>query len=203
MIFLGGRGVSGSPKGKDLTTFANNDGWFDDVSDGSVKARVTIEGREIPVKPSWVVVAPPNYAPDIVSIQTMYDLTHEASQAPEILYHTKPSFIRDILPLLRQFTDIAWVNFGFHAQFGWGAPYDFLNSEFVKRLATYKEDQKQDEPMRNFVDIFLTCSEAKTIMNCKLRAGLRSMVMHMEIMTLVLEQGWLSPRRFIAIYKNG
>lgn len=144
LIFLGGRGVSGSPKGKDLTTFANNDGWFDDVSDGSVKARVTIEGREIPVKPSWVVVAPPNYAPDIVSIQTMYDLTHEASEAPEILYHTKPSFIRDILPLLRQFTDIAWVNFGFHTQFGWGAPYDFLNSEFVKRLATYKEDQKQD-----------------------------------------------------------
>ena len=25
-----------------------------------------------------------------------------------------------------------------------GRPYDFLNSEFVKRLSTYKEDEKQD-----------------------------------------------------------
>jgi hypothetical protein len=103
----------------------------------------------------------------------MYDLIHEASEAPEILYHTKPSFIRDILPLLRQFTDIAWVNFGFHVQFGWGAPYDFLNSEFVKRLSTYKElltkkMKNKTQSIRSFVYIFLTCSEAKTIMICKL-----------------------------------
>jgi hypothetical protein len=146
LIFLGGRGVSGSPKGKDLTTFANNDGWFDDISDGPVNARVTIEGKEIPVEAAWVVVGPPNYAPDIVSVQTMYDLIHEASESPGVLYHTKPSFMRHILPLLRQFADTSWVNFGFHIQFGWGAPYDFLNAEFVKKLATYREDKKEDAP---------------------------------------------------------
>jgi hypothetical protein len=146
LIFLGRRGVSSSPKGKALTTFANNDGWFDDISDGSVKARVTINGLEIPVEPSWVIVGPPNYAPDIVSVQTMYDIIQEASQTREVLYHTKPSFMKQILPLLLQFVDTAWVNFGFHALFGWEAPYNFRNYEFVKKLATFKEDKKLDAP---------------------------------------------------------
>jgi hypothetical protein len=146
LIFLGGKGASGSPRGKDLTTFANNDGWFDDISDGPVNATVTIDDREISVDPAWVIVAPPNYAPDMVSVNTMYDLIHEASESPEILYHTKPSFSKHILPLLRQFTDTAWVNFGFHIQFGWGSPYDFLNSEFIMTLATNNEDKKDDAP---------------------------------------------------------
>ena len=145
LIFLGGHGVAGSPEQKNLTTFANNDGWFDDTSDGPVKAKVIFNGSEIPVDPSWVVVAPPNYAPDLVSVHTMYDIVHEASEIPNTLYHTKPSFAMQILPLLRQFVDTSWVNFGFHVQFGWGAPYDFLNADFIKKLATNREDKDYDE----------------------------------------------------------
>ena len=61
-MFLGGRGVS-PPRTGPRPTFANNDEWHDDVSDGPVTAEVSIEGEPIPVDPGWVIVAPPNYAP--------------------------------------------------------------------------------------------------------------------------------------------
>lgn len=151
LIFLGGRGVSGSPTNHPLETFANNDGWFDDISDGSVKAKVTIDGREIPVDPAWVVVGPPNYAPNIVTVQTMYDIIYDVSENFNKLYHKKPSFQNDILPLLRQFTDSAWVNFGFHLQFGWGAPYDFLNPKFIEKLCTYTDKEDQYQALRRHI----------------------------------------------------
>src|SRR5258708_1369953 len=48
LIFLGGRGVSGSPfPGNTMTTFANNSGWYDDISDGPVTAQVKVGGRTI------------------------------------------------------------------------------------------------------------------------------------------------------------
>ena len=74
LIFLGGHGVSASYDDKPAVTFANNDGWHDDVSDGPVTASVRIDGRPVPCDPAWVVVGPPNYAPDLKSVRTMYDL---------------------------------------------------------------------------------------------------------------------------------
>src|SRR5262252_4282952 len=44
LIVLGGRGRSFSPSGDALTTFANNDGWTDDTSDGPVTATVRLGG---------------------------------------------------------------------------------------------------------------------------------------------------------------
>jgi hypothetical protein len=74
LLVLGGRGHSFSPHGAELTTFANNDGWTDDTSDGPVSARVRLGGVELPVDPAWVVVAPPNYGPAIATdFGTMYD----------------------------------------------------------------------------------------------------------------------------------
>ena len=63
-------------------TFANNDLWYDDTSDGPVDATVRIDGREIPVTGAWVVVAPPNYAPGIQSVVTMYDVMFEVATYP-------------------------------------------------------------------------------------------------------------------------
>src|SRR5262249_52806484 len=72
LLFLGGHGVSRSvtPGGKPYT-FANNDGWHDDTCDGPVRATVNMDGRILEAKPAWVVVAPPNYAPDLIGIVTM------------------------------------------------------------------------------------------------------------------------------------
>lgn len=82
----GGQGKSASYDGKPPTTFANNDGWYDDTSDGPVCASLRLQGRQIEVAPAWVVVAPPNYGPQQKSVRTMYalmtDLAIQAGQLP-------------------------------------------------------------------------------------------------------------------------
>ncbi|HYO60890.1 MAG TPA: LodA/GoxA family CTQ-dependent oxidase [Actinomycetota bacterium] len=144
LLFLGGHGVSATPiPGNTLTTFSNNSGWHDDVSDGPVHATVTIGGETVPVDPAWVVVAPPNYGPGIVSPQTMYDVMVDAVTPMMVPRRKEPSFTADILPLLEQFADAQWVNAGFLAQFGWGAPNEFTRPEILRKLAstdvTYQE----------------------------------------------------------------
>ena len=107
LLMLGGHGTSNTPFPNNTPyTFANNDGWHDDVSDGPVAARVRIDGRAIPVEPAWVVVAPPNFAPGVTSVQTMYDLLFDTYQGLWFGSVAKPSFKEHIYPLLRQFSDL-------------------------------------------------------------------------------------------------
>jgi hypothetical protein len=137
LIFAGGKGKSDSPlPGYTLITFANNPGWHDDTSDGPVSATVNIGGRSIPVDPAWVVTAPPNYSPDLVTPQTMYDVLRDAIIPSLLSRPAKPSFTRDILPLFRQFHEAQWVNFGFFVQFGWMGPHDFMRPDLLGKLAT-------------------------------------------------------------------
>ena len=144
LIFLGGKGKSESPlPGYSLVTFANNPGWHDDTSDGPVSATVAINGRSIPVDSAWVVTAPPNYSPDLVTPQTMYDVIRDASAGSLLPGPVKPSFTHDILPLLRQFNEAQWVNLGFFVQFGWSGPNDFLRPDVLLKLAT-PPDGKND-----------------------------------------------------------
>lgn len=136
LLALGGHGQSGSSwPSNALITFANNDGWYDDIADGPVQARVTLDGRDLPVEPAWVVVGPPNYAPDIVGIVTMYDLLVDTYQGWWMGMPPRPSFRRDIYPIFERFAMTQWVNQGFLAQFGWGAPNDFLDPGYVAKLA--------------------------------------------------------------------
>lgn len=138
--FLGGLGKSDTPfPGFTLTTFANNSGWYDDTSDGPVMATVRIGTRMIPVDPAWVVTGPPNYSPDLVTPQTMYDVIADALNKPLLSLPKKPSFTRDILPLLSQFCQAQWVNYGFFVQFGWRAPNEFMRPDFLQKLAAAPE----------------------------------------------------------------
>ena len=138
LLVLGGHGKSNTPFPNNTPyTFANNDGWHDDVSDGPVTATVILpDGHQLEADPAWVVVAPPNFAPGIVAVQTMYDLLYDVYQNWWIGPITKPSFSEHIYPVLRQFSDGQWVNYGFHVQFGWGGPQDFLRPEYIRRLST-------------------------------------------------------------------
>ncbi|MDO7874762.1 LodA/GoxA family CTQ-dependent oxidase [Hymenobacter sp. ASUV-10] len=146
LLFLGGHGVSNSPfPDNPPTTFANNDGWHDDTSDGPVNAQVTYQGRELPVQGAWVVCAPPNYAPDVIGIQTMYDVIADALQIVYITPKKQPSFQEDIYPLLSQFSQSQWVNQGFYVAFGHGQAYDFANPETLRRLSTITRDPQTNE----------------------------------------------------------
>ena len=107
LLFLGGHGISGTPFANNPpTTFANNNGWHDDVSDGPVDAEVIYEGRSLAVEGAWVVCAPPNYAPDIISVQTLYDVIVDALNNLYIPVKAQPSFMEDIYPLLQQLSSI-------------------------------------------------------------------------------------------------
>ena len=141
LLVLGGTGTSASPSGAPVfdpanpDSFNNADDWYDDTSDGPVTAEVSIDGRAIPVEGAWVVVAPPNYAPDIVGWRTLYDLLVDVYvQCGWMPMPETVSFARDVLPVLRRLTNLQWVNRGFAAMFGSGGPMAF-DDELVAKLA--------------------------------------------------------------------
>ena len=136
LIVLGGHGVAGSHDGSYAVTFANNEDWFDDVSDGPVTAKVTLKGQQLDVTPAWVVVAPPNYGPQRKSVSTMWDLMRDVAVKAQMLAAPKrPSFTDDILPIFQRLAGLQWVNAGFAAGFGWEGAVDLISETMLARLS--------------------------------------------------------------------
>ncbi|HEV7879398.1 LodA/GoxA family CTQ-dependent oxidase [Bradyrhizobium sp.] len=114
LLVLGGRGKSESvPAGAPLDEFMNNDRWHDDASDGPVTAVVTLPEQE-PVAvhhASWVTVAPPDFAPAIAAIVTLYDVAFQAAiDKGALSAEPKPSFRRHIKPLVERAASLRWVH---------------------------------------------------------------------------------------------
>lgn len=144
LVLLGGHGIAGSHDGSYAVTFANNEGWFDDVSDGPVTAKVKLQGRELEVTPAWVIVAPPNYGPQRKSVRTMWDLMRDvAVKAQMLTAPQRPSFTDDILPIFRRMAGLQWVNAGFAAAFGWGGTFDLTSEVALSLLSDSSESNKQ------------------------------------------------------------
>lgn len=115
LLVLGGRGNSGSPEGVALTgDFYRNPSWFDDVSDGPVTARIVLaDGSVLPALPAWVVVAPPDFAPAVRCMVTLYDvMTETAINARALAAPQRPHFQRDIQPILISANRLQWVHAG-------------------------------------------------------------------------------------------
>jgi hypothetical protein len=118
LIVLGGFGKSQAiPPNAPLENFANNDGWCDDVSDGPVRAKVTINGstRTVDADSAWVLVAPPDFAPSVENIVTLYDVVYDraaqlADPSLAVTDTSKVSFTKDIYPLLRRVSMLRWVS---------------------------------------------------------------------------------------------
>src|SRR5207302_4403696 len=113
LLVLGGFGHSSSPLGKPLITFANNNGWHDDVSDGPVNAKVTLKqgGQTINTAGAWVIAGPPSFAPAIDHIITLYDVMLQvAVDKLGLKLPAKPSFVRDIFPILQRAIRMRWVS---------------------------------------------------------------------------------------------
>jgi hypothetical protein len=136
LLVLGGHGASGTPlPDNPATSAANNTLWYDDTSDGPVEAMVRIDGRTLRAEGAWVVIAPPNFAPGITSSVTMYDVIYQVGVgfAP---VPARPSFSRQVFPLLERQVRQQWVNFGIFTDNGWGAPDDFTQPDLLLRLAS-------------------------------------------------------------------
>src|SRR5580700_8146996 len=141
LIVFGGRGKSASYNGAKAVTFANNEGWHDDTADGPVTAEVTFSGQKLQVDPAWIVVAPPNYGPLQKSVRTMWDLIRDvAMTAGTLPKPERSSFDRDIRPIFERLSRLQWVNAGFAAGFGWGAPSDFIGPQWLEKLSRNSAD---------------------------------------------------------------
>jgi len=80
LIVLGGNGSSGTTDQPiQIATYANNSGWFDDVSDGPVSGSLVLEdGSKVAIDvPSWVLCGPPGYAPEVFNQVTLYDTMYD------------------------------------------------------------------------------------------------------------------------------
>lgn len=125
LIVTGGRGDAGSSMETPLKHFADNDDWWDDTADGSVSATVTLADGSVHIPdPAWVIVGPPDFAPPIENIVTLYDIAYQATfgNVP-----THPSFRDDVMPILERFVGLQWVNNNFRLLFGPGSPNDFAS----------------------------------------------------------------------------
>ena len=142
LLVLGGKGNSQSPLEAPLTTFANNDLWCDDTSDGPVRATVRLNGRDLPVKPAWVVVAPPNFAPGLAGgFRTLYDVVSQTMVDAGLLSPPATiTFLGQIFPLFDRLAQLQWVNQGVLNRYGWKSPEDFLDPDFVRALADPSPD---------------------------------------------------------------
>jgi hypothetical protein len=134
LLVLGGHGESASLipdnavgylNGDDY--FGSNDYWYDDVSDGLVSAEVALKsGKKVEVKEkSWVIVAPPKYAPYLEPLTTLWDQTEQVAQNKGTLpLPPEVSFTRDIYPILLRLNEYQWVNQFALQQHGSGMVFD-------------------------------------------------------------------------------
>jgi hypothetical protein len=111
LCVIGGRGDSRSPGNQPIVNFADNDDWHDDVSDGPITATIRRGGQTVTAKSSWVVVAPPDFAPEIPNIISLYDVLLDLGVKRQLM--TPPPIVffdKHIEPILKRAMLMQWVN---------------------------------------------------------------------------------------------
>jgi hypothetical protein len=134
LIVIGGMGKASGRSGAALNDAFNNDGWFDDVSDGPVTVELTMKvggkDKTVKVDPAWFICGPPDFAPTVTHVVTLYDVLYDMAAREltlptnEAIYDTtlkhladinkefkaagaaklsryKPSFDEEIFPIIR------------------------------------------------------------------------------------------------------
>lgn len=122
LIVLGGHGDSWG-----LTTlsgYGGGDDWYDDISDGSVTCTLKLKNGETHTLDAWVIVGPPDFAPEISNISswddTMFDVGVRYFELVTEMYSGKPekgswnpdfiaNYQRDILPIIHRISRYHWV----------------------------------------------------------------------------------------------
>ena len=173
LIFLGGHGIIldaaglglGQPTNLPHAVY-NHDGVCDDTCDGKITASVKFEGEQAkqldqPDQVAWVIVAPPNHAPAVQSVVTLYDISFNAnlSHLPpgdERAIPAKVSFTRDIYPLLRRTVDFQYVSERTRMGHSGQAFGNFFLAERFKVLSTKPADPKHKRAREHFVSRMTT-----------------------------------------------
>lgn len=145
LLVLGGFGKSGSPAGAPLISLFNRQ-WYDDVSDGPVRATIKLKssGEAPPVVPAWVITGVSGFAHPIPSIVTLWDLAYDvATRLPSPHTLTPPatiSFTSDVYPLLRRPVLMQWVSTVARTGHSGAAPGNFLSAAAFTMLRDNNPD---------------------------------------------------------------
>lgn len=129
LVVLGGSGKSGYvvldddavEEPVEITEFANNDYWYDDTCDGIIQASVTLPGENPPeVAAARVVVGPFDFAPQVKSFVTLYDIAYQAAADRAVDdpnwsnglpgFELTTDFNLHVLPILERTRGYRWVN---------------------------------------------------------------------------------------------
>jgi hypothetical protein len=153
LILLGGFGRSQSPSGRPLVGFADNDGWCDDTSDGPVRATIRLNGstETIDADPAWVIIAPPDFAPPIENVVTLYDVVYSMTAkfvdtSLAVGNDTKVSFTKDVYPIFRRVSNLHWVSDTAAIGHGEGS-----FGHFISRVPELASGQPEKAPLRNMI----------------------------------------------------
>jgi L-lysine 6-oxidase len=123
LLLVGGFGNAGTTGGSPtLSHYANNPGWFDDVSDGPVSALVCFsDGTKLEAEGAWVLCTPPAYAPQVRNSISLYDVMFDLfvrtvpGFRPDMFADGQfnpnyaPSYPDEIFPLLQSADTLQWV----------------------------------------------------------------------------------------------
>jgi L-lysine epsilon oxidase-like protein len=117
LLVCGGHGISDSVPAqpnpaRPIQGFADSNGWYDDIADGPVTAAITLaNGTQVQAESAWVIVGPPDFAPEITNLVTLYDVAFDVAVAKGMLsMPVKPSFVLHIQPTLARAPGYQWVN---------------------------------------------------------------------------------------------
>lgn len=165
LIVLGGQGKANTWLGSmsdNPPTDIDNEGWWDDTSDGKVRARIRLkEGDqviEVHAESAWVLVGPPDYAHAMEAIVTLYDLVLDRCR--QFIFEggtPKVSFTKHIYPVLRRTAFLRWTSFQASSGHGANQPPGkvggMLEPDTVFRYMHLKEgpDAAQASQVRKYV----------------------------------------------------
>jgi hypothetical protein len=138
LLVLGGYGESNTWNGSSIVEFLNNPGWHDDIADGPVDATVRLSGSDDvkDVLGAWVIIGPPDFAPEISPLTTLYEIAQQATNVP---IPQTISFTMDVQPILQRAGELYWVN----DQSGWATMYRHLSDPDLSDNSPAKKPMRQ------------------------------------------------------------
>ncbi|WP_211228968.1 CTQ-dependent glycine oxidase GoxA [Thalassobaculum salexigens] len=148
LIVMPPDGVAGSPQNAPITSFADNDGWYDDWCDGPVDATVTLDDRRtLQADGAWVACVGPNFAPEIPPISTLYDVIASLNweQGWEEIPEGPISFRKHVYPTFRRAALMEWVSAAANLREAWLDIGDLGSEAFIAKLA---DPRPENAPLR-------------------------------------------------------
>lgn len=154
LLVFGGNGMSEgildgafSPHAH-VDEWGNNDHWHDDTSDGWVHAKITFRDGTIvtldqPDQRAWVISAAPRYTPWFNNFTTLYDSAVNAVLPPTAAL-PRPSFARDIYPILRCASMLTWLSARASAGHGPDRPGSYLSHDRMRLMADNNPSHESD-----------------------------------------------------------